>query len=185
MTPDLIAQLRAERAALQRKLEAVDAMLGAYDEAPSAPPSAPAAAAKRSSEQAEASTPLVREKLPLNRFSPYGIAVIEGAISVIESRPGGPVPTRDIVTELEKRGLEVRGNDKVNAVSALLARSMEVVNHGRRGWTRSTIRIVRGPPTQSAFAGLDLKPAVKGALADAWAAGAQQALKEETDEDFE
>jgi len=135
MTPDIIAQMKAEQADLRRKLEAIQAVLAAYGVTDTA---APATTARTGALLATTSkVPPLRERVPLSRFSEYGAQVVNAALHVVQARSSGPVLTRDLVAEIEKMGIEIRGNDKVNALSALLARSADLVSHGRRGWTAS------------------------------------------------
>jgi hypothetical protein len=143
MTPDFIIQMRAEKADLQRKLEAIDAVIAAYcaeepavDEAPQRPSirvlPRPLSLASR-------------ERLPLARFSDYGQSVIRAAMNMLPASNGTPVPTRELLEVLEVLEVEVRGNDKANALSALLSRSADLMNHGRRGWTLAA-QAPRGVP---------------------------------------
>lgn len=137
MSPQFKAQARAEEADLLRKLEAVRAVLRAYGEAPLSEAPAPEKAPGRPALASPPATSANKEKKPLEGFSPYGADVVRAAIKVVKERPGGPVATRDMVAAIEAMGQEIRGVDKVNALSALLARSADLTNHGRRGWTLS------------------------------------------------
>jgi len=42
--------------------------------------------------------------------------------------------TRDLVTFIEAAGHDISGENKVNALGALLARSADIVGHGKSGW---------------------------------------------------
>lgn len=46
-----------------------------------------------------------------------------------------PVPTREIMSVLESRGIAVGGTVPQNSVSSLLSKTPDVISHGRRGWT--------------------------------------------------
>ena len=130
----IIEHLRAEEAELISKLEAIRSVLIVYgaDVKTGASFSAPHIA-KQASALLEGNTARVRA--PLDRFSAYGANVIRTAMRCIEEHPIVPVPTRLLVDLIQERGVEIRGEDKVNALSALLARCLEVKSNGRRGWT--------------------------------------------------
>lgn len=138
MEHDIIERMRREEAELVRKLEAVRALLNAYGATAAdrvgIGDSVHAEVRKRSGES-EARKSRTREKMPLDRFSAYGRSVVEAALAECAKHPGSPIATRDMLTLIEQRGIEVRGEDKVNAVSALLARSSDLKPNGRRGWT--------------------------------------------------
>jgi hypothetical protein len=132
MTPEIIAQLKAEQADLRCKLAALDAVIGAYGQPPGRPHE-PKPEAKYA--MADARPSATREQMPLERFSSYGQSVIRAAMMVVNPFDGPPTPTKDLVELIESRGQEIRGTDKPNALSSLLARSADLINHGRRGWT--------------------------------------------------
>jgi hypothetical protein len=120
---DIVAQMKAEEAALVRKLDAVRQFLAAYGEGAAtrgaSAPRSPRAAAER-----------------VDKFGSYGKGVISAAMECLPSEGDEPISTRELVDRLELRGVEIRGQNKVNALSALLARSSQIKGHGRAGWTR-------------------------------------------------
>jgi len=154
---DLIEALLEEERTLQTKLDAVRRMLAVYrrgnDSVPPNPtfPQPP---------QPPPAPPRAALSLRVDRFGSYGLAVVEKSIAILPDATGSPVMTRDLVDRLEREGMEVRGADKVNALSAILARSSRVKAHGRRGWTRAEpVRGVSAPkenePTSGPAVGSD------------------------------
>lgn len=134
MEHEIIDRMRREEAELLRKLEAVRGLLRAYGASPEA-----ASLARPSSD----TVPVPknhgrgREKMSIERFSDYGRSVVRAAIDECISHLGSPIASREMVALVEKRGIEVRGEDKANAISALLARSIDLKPNGRKGWTLS------------------------------------------------
>lgn len=130
---DFVDQMKAERAALLRKVAGLDAALAAYGVSSGAEGAAPLVVRVRNE------TPVVRAPRNaaerVDKFGSYGMQVVEAVISYLPSVSSPPVPTREIVTALEQSGIAVRGENKVNALSALLARSSKIKGHGRSGWT--------------------------------------------------
>ncbi|RQW44104.1 hypothetical protein [Novosphingobium sp. LASN5T] len=145
MDADTLEKIRREEADLTQKLEALRMILRAYGaDAPiaalSAAPTivAPTIEVPNGPVAAATLTPKTgREKVSLDRFGDYGRSVVQAAIDECRSHLGRPIASRDMVTLVERRGIEVRGNDKVNAISALLARSIDLKPNGRKGWTLS------------------------------------------------
>lgn len=136
MDAAIVQQMQAEEADLIKKLEAVRAFLIAYGAAPK--PVAVAdrpVATKAAQTLPTAKSTHSRDRVPLERFTEYGAGVVRAAIESVRNEPSRPVMTRRLVELIEARGVEVRGVDKVNALSALLARSMDLKSIGRRGWT--------------------------------------------------
>ncbi|MDR3508835.1 MAG: hypothetical protein P4L64_13145 [Caulobacteraceae bacterium] len=131
MISDLLDQLRTEEAALQRKLDAVRAVIAAYS-SEGTTPSVTYQAAKSKDHDGHGNAP--KGQMPLERFSEYGQTILLAAMDVIRGRPGAPVPIRDLVSGIQAKGYEIRGRDPANALSALLARCSAVTNEGRRGW---------------------------------------------------
>lgn len=135
MTPDIVERVKAEEAELLRKLAAVRAFLDVYAAgAGKAAGATTPRAAKPSRPAGERATP-ARERVEISRFSPYGASVVIAAKRAISRAFVQPVPTRKLAEMIEADGLEIRGEDKVNALSALLSRSIDVQSNGRRGWT--------------------------------------------------
>lgn len=132
MVNDIVGDLKAERASLLRKLAAIDAALAAYGETDRA--YSPSAEAPEVFQVPGVRTSK-RGKVPLDRFSEYGASVVKAATEVIRAGDGRPIPTRELVDSLKRRGVQIRGADQANALSALLSRSADVVSNGRSGWT--------------------------------------------------
>jgi hypothetical protein len=130
MDEAIVIRMREEEADLVRKLDAVRQFLAAYGGP------APVAAAAKGSTVTRRSSATRADK-----FGSYGQGVIDAACKLLEGA-NAPVPTRDLLAKLERYGVEVRGENKVNALSALLARSSKVQGHGRAGWT-----LAGDPPT--------------------------------------
>ncbi|MGA0532102.1 hypothetical protein [Hansschlegelia sp. KR7-227] len=134
MDANIVQQMKAEEADLMRKLDAVRAFLAAYGvqngRAPSGERNMPKPAIVPATRPAS-----VRDRVPLDRFTEYGREVVKAAITAVKKETVRPVLTRRLVELIEAEGVEIRGVDKVNALSALLARSIDLTSIGRRGWT--------------------------------------------------
>ena len=74
----------------------------------------------------------VRHARPL--ASGNSAAVLEVVKSHLRGKTR-PVPTRDIMSVLKDRGVEVGGAIPQNNVSSLLSKANDIVSHGRLGWT--------------------------------------------------
>ena len=135
MDDTFIAAVRAELATLKRRSAALCAMLAAYDIAEEA--SVESATQAKPEKPTAPLTGLIppRDRVRTDRFSSYGESVVDAAEAALTGREDAPVPTRELVGMIEERGVEIRGNDKVNALSALLSRSTRIKSNGRRGWT--------------------------------------------------
>lgn len=57
------------------------------------------------------------------------------AIEAVSTSPTLPVPTREIMRELERQGVHVVGAVPQNVVSSILSRTPELMSNGRSGWT--------------------------------------------------
>lgn len=137
MDADIIDRMRREEAELTQKLEAVRAVLRAYGHAAIAIGDAVDAEVRKPADEAVKPAPRARERLPLDRFTTYGRSVVHAATEECKKHPGSPISSRDMVSLVESRGIIVRGEDKANAISALLARSIDLKANGRKGWTLS------------------------------------------------
>lgn len=113
---DLVRAAIAERARLLRRLEALNGVIAAYE---------------------GSAVAYQNEIRTRDRFSQYGSRIV-GAVCEIVSQADAPIPTRVLVGLLRDRGVDVRGVDQANALSALLARSSELQSQGRRGWLLAT-----------------------------------------------
>jgi hypothetical protein len=123
---DIVAQMQELEADLIRKLEAVRQFLDTFAGASN---DAPKIAARN--EGAKGKTPAIK----IDKFGSYGQAVIDASIAILPGEGESPMPTRVLVEKLAFCNVEVRGENKVNALSALLARSSKIKSHGRSGWT--------------------------------------------------
>jgi hypothetical protein len=125
------ASILAEEADLERKLEAVRLMKAAYGVGSGVTTVAPLAV--------ERAKPVARKSRDLSdrmdKFGLYGQHIIDSALLMLPGADHNPLPTRNLVTMLETIGVDIRGENKVNALSALLARSTKIKGHGRSGWT--------------------------------------------------
>lgn len=130
---DIIARMRIEEADLARKLEAVRALIAAYTGEPMGTDSSPASA-RNVDDRKPPIRSGSRDKVSIDGYSAYGRAVIVEALRALALAPF-PVKTRDLVPAIEDHGIEIRGESKVNALGALLARSQDIVSHGKAGWS--------------------------------------------------
>lgn len=130
MDDDIIATMKAEEAALLQKLAAVQQFLAAYRDVSGDKPRRP---------QRVLATRVVRvsDEDRMDKFGPYGQRIVDAVDSILPGCDSNPVPTRQIVGYLDSQNIEIRGANKVNALSALLARSSKMKGWGRAGWTRS------------------------------------------------
>jgi hypothetical protein len=71
----------------------------------------------------------------VDKFGSYGQGVIDAACKFLPNPGDNPMLTRDLLAKMERYGVEIRGKNKLNALSALLARSSQVKGYGRSGWT--------------------------------------------------
>jgi len=119
----VIIEMKAEEAMLAAKLRAVRAFLDVY--APGPRMAVPGLGG------------IDLPHVPRRRPNEYAERIRGIAEEMVKDR-AIPLPTREIVEELEKRGVEIRGKDKISAISALLSRSDTFQNIGRQGWLLST-----------------------------------------------
>ncbi|WP_338426409.1 hypothetical protein [Sphingopyxis kveilinensis] len=126
MDAEIINRMREEEAALMEKLRAVRNVLIAYGERPldpsAAPKSAPAKAAP------------AREKVEITGYGAYHRKSVALAMMAMGTS-AGPVKSRQLVQFIEAMGHEITGKDKINALGALLSRSVDIQSHGKVGWT--------------------------------------------------
>jgi len=130
MDADIVNRMRAEEADLSRKLKAVRDFLAAYGAAPvSSIPTAEEAPV--SPKERPTGT---RPKVGIEGFGDYGRTIIAECMrSMLSVRY--PLKTRQLVEHLEGAGIEITGENKINAVGALLSRSDDITSHGKSGWT--------------------------------------------------
>ena len=127
MDQQFLDKLQQEEAELSRKLDAIRGVIAVYT------PTGPVARPKALSPLAVASALLQRGVRSAK--DSYASDVRGIAADVIRSSSSLPVPTKIIVDEVMRRGIEIRGQSALNAVSALLSRSDDFVANGRSGWT--------------------------------------------------
>lgn len=152
MTEDVIATVQAEEISLLAKLAAVRAFLGVY-----APPSGEVKPVASSSFRAEIEQRIKSQEARQERYADRVRAM---ARELIETRTA-PVPTREIVDYVQRKGVEIRGQSAQNALSALLSRHPDFENFDRQGWA-----IVR-PDTANKGKGPDENEALNGIPASA------------------
>lgn len=131
MNNEIVARMREEEADLSRKLAAVRQFLAAYGEAPSGEGEVNAAMRKPAMEK-RAETQ--RGKISIDGYGAYGRGIVANAMMAMIVSPS-PVKTRKIVEHLDAMGVDITGENKINAVGALLSRSSDIVSHGKSGWT--------------------------------------------------
>lgn len=132
---EFAAQLLAEEADLERKLIAVRQMKAAYGIVNQSPNITITPAGS------EVVKVMARRAVAdrMDKFGSYGQNIIDTAVALLPGEDGKPVPTRMLVDMFETLSVEINGENKVNALSALLARSSKIKGYGRAGWT------LRGP----------------------------------------
>ncbi|MGB3166319.1 MAG: hypothetical protein WBA68_06015, partial [Alteraurantiacibacter sp.] len=124
---DIVKQMRQEEADLVRKLEAVRVFLSAYGEAPSDSGATPQANRAKSDGSS-------REKVEITSFTEQTRTSVVLAMQALAMNPK-LMKTRELVDFIEAMGHEISGKNKVNALGALLARSADIVGHGKSGWS--------------------------------------------------
>lgn len=133
MDGEIISRMRDEESALLRKLAAVRDLLAAYGET-AASETARIVAARGDTLNSTRRTSPSREKVGIEGFGEYGRRIVATAIYGMLFQTE-PMKTRKIVEFLEGLKIDISGENKVNAVGALLGRSTDIVSHGKGGWT--------------------------------------------------
>ncbi|MGN6271297.1 MAG: hypothetical protein ACTHM0_15540 [Sphingomonas sp.] len=128
MRNDIIDQMRAEEADLVKKLNAVRAFIIAYGEGDGAP--------REKAEPMRKATTSARGKVGIEGYSRYGQVVVAEAMRVLIAS-SSLVRTRQLVEAVEAMGIEISGENKINALGALLSRSEDIISHGKSGWELS------------------------------------------------
>lgn len=123
MDDDIVERMRAEEAELSRKLDAVRAFLAVYGGSGQEQPRAPRQA-----------KPGSRQKVAIEGFGPYGRKVVAEAMRFLLTSDH-PMKTSDLIAPIEAMGVEITGQNKINALGALLARSIDIISHGKAGWS--------------------------------------------------
>lgn len=127
MDNDIIVRMEAEEADLAQKLEAVRQFLAVYR----------GSAPKRAERVESASHRTARSaEARLDKFGPYGQKIVDTVDTLLPREGAMPIATRALVEQLTGLGVEITGDNKVNSLSALLARSSKIKGYGRAGWTR-------------------------------------------------
>ena len=124
MDADIVKRMRAEEADLVRKLQAVRDFLSAYGEAPRE------AATGRVVASAESGA---RPKVSIDSFTAQTRPSVVLAMKALMSTHG-LMKTSELVQAIEAMGHTVNGDNKVNALGALLSRSADLIGHGKSGW---------------------------------------------------
>lgn len=134
MDRDVINQMRAEEANLSRKLKAVRDLLAAYGEDVGTPTYNVPASIFTNSVPARTGATVGREKVGIEGFGKYGRVIVATSMQAMLMSLD-PVKTREIVDFLEAMKIQITGENKVNAVGALLSRSADIISHGKGGWS--------------------------------------------------
>lgn len=128
MNDEIIAAIESEEAKLVQRLEAVRQMLAVYR--------GEGASTDRKAEKSPGTQKSGRTIADrMDKFGPYGQRIVDAVADLLPGNGGNPVPTRTLVEQLEALGVEINGENKVNSLSALLARSSKMKGYGRAGWT--------------------------------------------------
>lgn len=125
MDADIVNRMRAEEADLVRKLQAVRDFLTVYGEAP-------LNAARTTAAGPKADTG-GRPKAEIDSFTAQTRTSVVLALQALTTNPG-LMKTSELVQFIESMGHTINGDNKVNALGALLARSADVKGHGKSGW---------------------------------------------------
>jgi len=134
---DIVERMRREREDLARKLRAVDAFLAAYDAGDVAAQTTGSPHSRQ-----KTNSRMSREKVGVDGFGEYGRGIVANAMKRLLESPH-PARTREIVDYIESIGIEISGENKINAVGAMLARSADIVSHGKKGWTVADEAVAR------------------------------------------
>lgn len=135
-----IARLEAELAQDERyqRLQELRRVLDLYDNRQALQHSG-----SQDTERARADLPTTEQWKTRRKASKDRREAIRCAGIVIDNR-AGPVPTREILEQLEDWKVVVPGKQPLNNLSAMLSNSGEFESHGRAGWTRKSEGASRG-----------------------------------------
>lgn len=128
MNRDIIAGMRTEEAALLRKLKAVRELLAVYGEAEASKEE------RVDSTDRAAPTRRAREKVEITAFSDQTRKSVVLAMLAMSTAPR-LMKTRELVDFVSNMKHEISGENKINALGALLARSLDIESHGKSGWS--------------------------------------------------
>lgn len=123
MDADIVKRMRDEEADLVRKLQAVRDFLTVYGGGITQP-------AKQVSAKTESGG---RPKAEIDSFTMQTRNSVVLALQALTVAPG-LMKTSELVQFIESMGHTINGDNKVNALGALLARSADVIGHGKSGW---------------------------------------------------
>jgi hypothetical protein len=151
---EFVRHLKAEEAALLEKLEVVRKALAIYHPATNTAPAPEKATARALAELANHAVNAAAS-VRADKFSSYGQKIVATALELVPPYGKPPLATRTLVEMLTGRGVTVRGENPINALSALLARSSQLQAHGRRGWTRAELRPKENEPNSGSAVGSD------------------------------
>ncbi len=127
MNAEIVQQMRAEEADLVRKLQAVRDFLAAYGEAPNDSGSVSTLGRKGTDSPS-------REKVEITNFTEQTRTSVVLAMQALTMNTK-LMKTRELKEFIEANGHEISGSNKVNALGALLARSADIIGHGKSGWS--------------------------------------------------
>lgn len=133
MDGDIITRLDAEEADLLRKLKAIRDLKAAYGVRPEDGSAAKAVTDRKASS---------RPKVGMEGYGPYGRIVVAEAMRFLLLATE-PMKTRELVPMIEAMGITITGENKINALGALLGRSQDIVSHGKAGWTLANKDVAR------------------------------------------
>lgn len=134
MDSDIVQRMRAEEADLARKLAAVRGFLAAYGEEPLEVTTPPLAGAFASPVvHAQKREYGARPKVEIDKFTEQSrISVLLSMMAMTTANR--LMKTKQLVDFVEHMGFEVSGDNKINALGALLSRSVDIISHGKSGW---------------------------------------------------
>jgi hypothetical protein len=126
MDAEIIKRMQEEEAELMKKLRAVRDLMIAYGVRPLDPG---ATSAKSAPNKAPA-----REKVEITGYGESQRKSVALAMMAMATATG-PIKSRQLVEFIEAMDHEITGNDKINALGALLSRSADIKSNGKTGWT--------------------------------------------------
>lgn len=156
MSSQFLAALDAEIAQLTASIDDLGAKLG---EAQRLRALYERDSPQRNGPQEEASSSSPRSpKGTGRRASPQAQRILDAVAAFIGSQKAPfngafglrPVPTGQIAAHLQQVGIEVRGKNPRNSLSAMLSHSTRFVSHGRAGWTLAECEIDPAQRTETA-----------------------------------
>lgn len=125
MDADIVKRMRDEEADLSRKLQAVRDFLSVYGESPQVPASRPVVGSRSESG--------ARPKVEIDAFTKQTRTSVVLALQALTTTTS-LMKTSELVRIIEAQGYTINGDNKINALGALLSRSADVIGHGKSGW---------------------------------------------------